>query len=75
MFFRCSSARFLRKNECKRHEVAHSGKRPYLCSLCPFDVTSFTRQDLLRRHMQKAHVGKENLDFETERPRKRARRN
>lgn len=58
----CSASRFLRKNECKRHELGHTGVRPYVCHECPFK-TSFVRQDLLKRHMKRTHnidTGKEN---------------
>ncbi|KAF9468923.1 hypothetical protein BDZ94DRAFT_552627 [Collybia nuda] len=50
-------ARFLRRNECKRHEVSHSGVRPYVCRDCPYGATgtTFVRQDLLRRHVQRKH--------------------
>jgi len=76
MFF-CSSSRFLRKNECKRHELSHTGIRPYSCHLCPLPATTFVRQDLLKRHMKRTHrldlekVDKENSD--TYRPKKKAR--
>lgn len=71
-----SSARFLRKNECKRHELSHTGIRPFACHLCPSPTTTFVRQDLLKRHMKRTHhidfkADKENED--NSRPRKRAR--
>ena len=48
--------RFLRKNECKRHMSSHGGYKPYTCNLCaPFQVKSFVRQDLLKRHMKVTH--------------------
>ncbi|KAH6915420.1 hypothetical protein BKA70DRAFT_1181255 [Coprinopsis sp. MPI-PUGE-AT-0042] len=55
--FKCAhcSARFLRKNECKRHELSHTGVRPFTCHICPFPGTTFVRQDLLRRHMKRTH--------------------
>ncbi|KAH9482405.1 Transcriptional regulator CRZ1 [Psilocybe cubensis] len=71
-----SSSRFLRKNECKRHELSHTGIRPFSCHLCPSPATTFVRQDLLKRHMKRTHhidfkVDKENE--ESHRPKKRAR--
>ncbi|KAF8803830.1 hypothetical protein BYT27DRAFT_7234905 [Phlegmacium glaucopus] len=77
--FKCRhcSSRFLRKNECKRHELSHTGIRPYSCHLCPLPATTFVRQDLLKRHMKRTHrldlekVGKENSD--TYRPKKKVR--
>ncbi|KAF8165018.1 hypothetical protein B0H34DRAFT_219647 [Crassisporium funariophilum] len=77
--FKClhCPSRFLRKNECKRHELSHTGIRPYSCHLCPFPATTFVRQDLLKRHMKRTHrfdaetAGKENKDFS--RPKKKAR--
>ncbi|EAU84519.2 hypothetical protein CC1G_00038 [Coprinopsis cinerea okayama7 len=55
--FKCihCSARFLRKNECKRHELSHTGVRPFTCNICPYPGTTFVRQDLLRRHMKRTH--------------------
>ncbi|RPD67276.1 hypothetical protein L227DRAFT_492187 [Lentinus tigrinus ALCF2SS1-6] len=48
--------RFLRKNECKRHEAGHGGRKPFSCSLCaPYQEKSFVRQDLLKRHLRVAH--------------------
>lgn len=49
-----SPSRFLRKNECKRHELSHSGERPFVCDLC---LVSFVRQDLLKRHTNRTHGG------------------
>ena len=49
-----SPSRFLRKNECKRHELSHSGARPFICDLC---LVSFVRQDLLKRHTNRTHGG------------------
>ncbi|KAG6838000.1 hypothetical protein H0H93_008394 [Arthromyces matolae] len=46
-------ARFLRKNECKRHEASHSGVKPFVCHIC--SNTAFVRQDLLKRHTARAH--------------------
>lgn len=70
-----SSSRFLRRNECKRHELSHSGIRPFSCHLCSLSTT-FVRQDLLKRHMKRTHrmdckVEKEKE--ETTRPKKRVR--
>ncbi|KAF7793635.1 hypothetical protein EIP86_004750 [Pleurotus ostreatoroseus] len=56
--FQCPQCgmRFLRKNECKRHMSSHGGYKPYTCNLCaPFQVKSFVRQDLLKRHMKVTH--------------------
>ncbi|PPQ99914.1 hypothetical protein CVT24_009595 [Panaeolus cyanescens] len=55
--FKClhCTSRFLRKNECKRHELSHSGVRPFSCHLCPHPATTFVRQDLLKRHMKRTH--------------------
>ena len=51
-----SGMRFLRKNECKRHEVGHEGRKPFSCTLCaPYQEKSFVRQDLLKRHLRVAH--------------------
>ena len=51
-----SGMKFLRKNECKRHESSHEGKKPYSCEICaPFQDRSFVRQDLLKRHLRVAH--------------------
>ncbi|EPQ59385.1 hypothetical protein GLOTRDRAFT_125692 [Gloeophyllum trabeum ATCC 11539] len=49
--------RFLRKNECKRHEARHADDyRSFTCKLCPASETkSYSRQDTLKRHMTKAH--------------------
>ncbi len=48
--------RFLRKNECKRHESSHEGRKPFSCQICaPFQDRSFVRQDLLKRHMRVTH--------------------
>jgi uncharacterized Zn-finger protein len=48
--------RFLRKNECKRHEASHSGERPFVCGVCPsYEDKTFVRQDLLKRHLKRAH--------------------
>jgi len=48
--------RFLRKNECKRHEASHSGERPFVCAVCPpCEDKTFVRQDLLKRHLKRAH--------------------
>ena len=77
LIFYISSSRFLRKNECKRHELSHTGLRPYSCHLCPFPETTFVRQDLLKRHMKRTHRldadkgEKENKDMY--RPKKKAR--
>lgn len=49
-----SPSRFLRKNECKRHELSHTGERPFICDLC---LVSFVRQDLLKRHTSRTHGG------------------
>ncbi|KAF9452204.1 hypothetical protein P691DRAFT_831133 [Macrolepiota fuliginosa MF-IS2] len=49
------SARFLRKNECKRHELSHTGTRPFTCDMCPPGATAFVRQDLLKRHQNRTH--------------------
>lgn len=52
----CSGMRFLRKNECKRHESSHEGRKPFSCQICaPFQDRSFVRQDLLKRHMRVTH--------------------
>ncbi|KAG5646455.1 hypothetical protein DXG03_003505 [Asterophora parasitica] len=48
-----SPSSFFRKNECKRHELSHSGEKPFACLLCP--GTAFVRQDLLKRHTTRAH--------------------
>ena len=51
-----SGMKFLRKNECKRHESSHEGRKPYSCQICaPFQERSFVRQDLLKRHMRVSH--------------------
>ncbi|KAF5331546.1 hypothetical protein D9611_007642 [Ephemerocybe angulata] len=76
--FKCvhCCARFLRKNECKRHELSHTGIRPFTCHLCPFPATTFVRQDLLRRHMKRTHQmddDKENK-ASSSRPRKKIRK-
>ena len=48
--------RFLRKNECKRHESSHEGKKPFSCPICaPFQERCFVRQDLLKRHLRVTH--------------------
>ncbi|RXW21177.1 hypothetical protein EST38_g4693 [Candolleomyces aberdarensis] len=76
--FRCvhCDARFLRKNECKRHELSHTGIRPFTCNICQDPAPTFVRQDLLRRHMKRSHqvdVEKENKRSAS-RPRKRVRK-
>lgn len=54
--WRLSGMRFLRKNECKRHESSHEGRKPFSCQICaPFQDRSFVRQDLLKRHMRVTH--------------------
>jgi len=68
-----SSARFLRKNECKRHELSHTGIRPFSCHLCPSPTITFVRQDLLKRHMKRTHRQDLKADKENSRPKKRAR--
>ena len=51
-----SGMKFLRKNECKRHESSHEGRKPYSCEICaPVQDRSFVRQDLLKRHMRVTH--------------------
>ena len=51
-----SGMRFLRKNECKRHEASHDGAKPFECPVCaPMQHRSFARQDLLKRHMRVTH--------------------
>ncbi|KAF9534911.1 hypothetical protein CPB83DRAFT_879182 [Crepidotus variabilis] len=72
-----SPSRFLRKNECKRHELSHTGLRPFSCHLCPYPSTTFVRQDLLKRHMKRTHrldlkADKENIE-EAYHPRKKSR--
>lgn len=48
--------KFLRKNECKRHESSHEGRKPFSCGLCaPTQDRSFVRQDLLKRHLRVSH--------------------
>ncbi|KZT19297.1 hypothetical protein NEOLEDRAFT_1102507 [Neolentinus lepideus HHB14362 ss-1] len=49
--------RFLRKNECKRHESRHAVDfKAFTCNLCSADESkSYSRQDTLKRHMTKAH--------------------
>ena len=49
----CSPMRFLRKNECRRHEAGHSGERPYLCDICPF---------LRREIVRSSRFAKETLE-------------
>ncbi|KAF9563736.1 hypothetical protein CPC08DRAFT_816468 [Agrocybe pediades] len=73
--FKCihCSARFLRKNECKRHELSHTGIRPFSCHLCPSPTITFVRQDLLKRHMKRTHRQDLKADKENSRPKKRAR--
>ncbi|KJA24544.1 hypothetical protein HYPSUDRAFT_474374 [Hypholoma sublateritium FD-334 SS-4] len=68
--FKClhCSARFLRKNECKRHELSHTGVRPFSCHLCPVPATTFVRQDLLKRHMKRTHRLELKIDKENEEP-------
>ncbi|KAI9512265.1 hypothetical protein F5148DRAFT_1165183 [Russula earlei] len=46
---------FLRRNECKRHEAGHSGLKPFVCRHCPPPASRFARQDLLTRHVRRAH--------------------
>jgi hypothetical protein len=53
--FFCSQMRFLRRNECKRHEAGHSGLKPFVCRLCLPPAAKFARQDLLTRHARRAH--------------------
>ena len=56
MFLSNSGMKFLRKNECKRHESSHEGRKPYSCSICaPLQDRSFVRQDLLKRHLRVTH--------------------
>src|SRR6266540_1393985 len=74
--FLCSPSRFLRKNECKRHELSHTGIRPFSCHLCPYPSTTFVRQDLLKRHMKRTHRMQLKSDKENQtpdHPKKRAR--
>jgi hypothetical protein len=70
-----SSSRFLRRNECKRHELSHSGIRPFSCHLCSLSTT-FVRQDLLKRHMKRTHRLDSKMEKEndhTSRPKKRTK--
>ena len=56
MCLRLSGMKFLRKNECKRHEASHDGAKPFECPVCaPMQHRSFARQDLLKRHMRVTH--------------------
>lgn len=51
--FRFSEMRFLRKNECKRHEMTgHACSRPFVCTFCS---AAFNRQDLRKRHILRTH--------------------
>ena len=50
-----SQMKFLRRNECKRHEAGHSGLKPFVCRLCSPPAAKFARQDLLTRHARRAH--------------------
>ena len=47
--------RFLRRNECKRHEANHLGTKPYECDICKAPNVKFARRDLLTRHMKRTH--------------------
>lgn len=52
--------RFLRNNECKRHQASHTGQKPFVCEKCPHEEKCFVRQDLLKRHLKRCHEDKEN---------------
>ncbi|TFK55882.1 hypothetical protein OE88DRAFT_1652392 [Heliocybe sulcata] len=54
---RVSGQRFLRRNECRRHESRHAlDFKAFKCDMCPEDESkSYSRQDTLKRHMTKAH--------------------
>ncbi|KAF8897273.1 hypothetical protein BD779DRAFT_1489974 [Infundibulicybe gibba] len=68
--FKCAkcTSRFLRKNECKRHEASHLATRPFPCAAC---AKAFARHDLLQRHMRNIHhiagPNKENAHGATKR--------
>lgn len=47
--------RFLRSNEHRRHLTAHSGQKPWVCDMCTSGDRAFARQDLLKRHLKRAH--------------------
>ncbi|KIM90653.1 hypothetical protein PILCRDRAFT_811099 [Piloderma croceum F 1598] len=65
--------RFLRKNECKRHEASHSGERPFVCAVCPpCEDKTFVRQDLLKRHLKRAH-NIEQTEKQNQRPSKKVK--
>ncbi|TFK43211.1 hypothetical protein BDQ12DRAFT_709042 [Crucibulum laeve] len=55
--FKCSRcpSRFLRMNECRRHELGHLGKKTHRCNLCEGTEVAFVRKDLLVRHMRRMH--------------------
>ncbi|CAA7260214.1 unnamed protein product [Cyclocybe aegerita] len=59
--FKCEHcpARFLRKNECKRHELSHTG--------------DLLKRHMKRTHRMDLKAEKENADNDTYRPKKRAR--
>ncbi|KAJ6627566.1 hypothetical protein B0H10DRAFT_1779652 [Mycena sp. CBHHK59/15] len=78
--FQCAHcpSRFLRKNECKRHELSHVDFKPFVCPQCPVGSGGFGRQDLLTRHMRNTHHMEpekpKKKDKENSRPRKKAKK-
>ncbi|KAF9008746.1 hypothetical protein BDQ17DRAFT_1348857 [Cyathus striatus] len=60
--FQCSHcpSRFLRKNELKRHELGHTGLRPFACHMCCLKRSTFVRRDLLLRHIKRMHKDEAN---------------
>lgn len=44
---------FSSKNNKKRHEMIHSGEKPFQCALCD---RSFARKDHIQDHMERTHA-------------------